>query len=154
MILEQWFSTWDPRNPTVTPAQSRGSARSYENAMIDRLLQLSCSDMRKGVPRATGIHSWGFASPIRLQATVLELRLFCCIHASTQARNWRRCPRGSKTYLYNHCVGAKALFSYVTLQGNNSFGGGAKPYRIFHLGKHCPHVLHWNSIFYHVHFGS
>ena len=48
-----------------------------------------------------------------------------------QARNWRRCPRGAGMYFYFR--GAKALFSYISCQVNDSAEGVAKLLKIFHL---------------------
>ena len=45
--------------------------------------------------------------------------------------------KGTKTCLYNHIGGAKVSFAYVNPQVNDSVGG-AKPFSIFHLGRHFP----------------
>ena len=74
-MLGQWFSTRVLRNPRVPPVQSRGSAKSYTNLiLLIKLNAVFCIKQMNyctGVPRATGMFSWGSAPAKRLKITVL-----------------------------------------------------------------------------------
>ena len=89
---------------------------------------------------------------IRLSRTVLICQMFCVLFSlawtfpffltfpkvwwiivSLEARKWR-CPKGQNLPLQSFWRGKSHIFSYVNLHVNNSFGVGAKSFKIFHLG--------------------